>query len=158
MYFWEHDPRRAYQYSLAVKNNQQYSSQVKHSNDRKQYTPFVLGAIIHLNACLNLLEQNGLREVKESYQALKEIREKLNQPIPENKANNRKLDCATINYLHHIRQKQGLPHYTSVRAMFLEGQPLYDNAGFNSQNHLQICVRDFSCVLGFFLLNPRDYK
>ena len=40
--------------------------------------------------------------------------------------------------------------FDTVRAAFLEGDRLYDNAGFASKNHIQICVRELRCIKGYF--------
>jgi hypothetical protein len=38
--------------------------------------------------------------------------------------------------------------------VFFEGTDLYDNAGFKSNNHIQIAVRNPNCIKGYFF--PRD--
>ena len=47
------------------------------------------------------------------------------------------------------KANQGTP-YDSVRAMVVEGEPLYAGAGFHAKSHIQICVRDERCIKGFF--------
>jgi hypothetical protein len=42
----------------------------------------------------------------------------------------------------------------SVRGVFFEGTDLYDNAGFKSNNHIQIAVRNPNCIKGYFI--PRE--
>ena len=62
----------------------------------------------------------------------------------------RNLDCAVINALHQARQEDDLPAYDTVRGLFWEGDPIYTGAGVSEFNHIQICVRDVSCILGYF--------
>ena len=64
----------------------------------------------------------------------------------------RKLDCAVLEILHRQRARatDSPPPFQTVRAPFFEGQPLYPGAGFASRNHIQICVRERSCIHGFF--------
>jgi len=38
-----------------------------------------------------------------------------------------------------------------VRAFFVEGEPLYENAGLRTLDHVQICVRDPRKIIGYFL-------
>jgi len=48
----------------------------------------------------------------------------------------------------------------SVRGMFPEGDELYSGAGFREKNHIQICIRNPNCIVGFFeprAINP-NYK
>ncbi len=41
--------------------------------------------------------------------------------------------------------------------MFQEGAPLYPGAGFSTKNHIQVCVRDPSCIRGYFRpIGPAD--
>ena len=49
IYFWEQNPQRAFEYAKEVADGQQY-------NKIKIKLPFVLGAIIELGNCLNLVE------------------------------------------------------------------------------------------------------
>ena len=41
--------------------------------------------------------------------------------------------------------------YQTVRGFFVEGQELYEGAGLRHQDHIQLCVRDTACIVGFFL-------
>ncbi len=38
----------------------------------------------------------------------------------------------------------------SVRGMFPEGELLYPNAGFREKNHIQLCVINPNCIIGYF--------
>lgn len=51
-----------------------------------------------------------------------------------------------------VSKDSKVERYQSVRAAFLEGEPLYDGAGFKAKNHIQIAVRDTDCILGYFRL------
>ena len=55
-----------------------------------------------------------------------------------------------MNYLHQYRLEQDEEEYDSVRGPFLEGDALYPNAGFRSENHIQLCVRKTDCIKGYF--------
>jgi hypothetical protein len=52
--------------------------------------------------------------------------------------------------VHDYLASKGQPEYDSVRAMFPEGEELYTNAGFRDRNHIQLCIRDKSCIKGYF--------
>jgi hypothetical protein len=66
----------------------------------------------------------------------------------------RKLDCAVLRTLHQTRIESHEPPFETVRAAFIEGTRLYDNAGFAEKNHIQICVRDIRCIKAYF--HPLD--
>lgn len=59
-------------------------------------------------------------------------------------------DCAVIEALHAYRRSSELDRFDSVRGMFAEGAPLYEDAGFHEKNHIQICVRNPNCIKGYF--------
>jgi len=119
--------------------------------------PFALGAVIDLGHCLNLLEQAPLTLVKQSHQALAAELARVGLPVPTNRPIGtsqdlilRHLDCAVIEFLHQNNKANHGTPYDSVRAMFVEGEPLYAGAGFHAKSHIQICVRDERCIKGFF--------
>lgn len=145
VYFWEQDPSRAIQWA---RDN--------HSKGRIK-EPAVLGAIIDLGRCLNLMNYKHLDEVKQSYYVMIKAMELRKLPLPENTnvgknsdLLRRKLDCFVIKMLHSLRETNGQPEYHSVRAVFPEGEPLYPSAGFREKNHIQICVRNPNCIKGYF--------
>ncbi len=67
VYFWENNLERAHQYAL--QDSQRAASNVK--------DPFVLGAVIELGNCLDLLDQKYNDFLKEAYQQLKDDLEAL---------------------------------------------------------------------------------
>ena len=63
----------------------------------------------------------------------------------------RYLDCAVIQNLHRINEKVNRgARFQSVRGLFTEGNPIYEGAGFNQKNHIQLCIRESSCIKGYF--------
>lgn len=147
-YFWEGNPKRAMEFAEQRANGGRNSK-------GKIKNPFVLGAIIDLRHCLNLLDSSGLQQVADAHAALKEFLDLNNISLPENKGEQgdltrRFLDCAVINSLHQYRKDEKLDGYDSVRAAFWEGADLYPNAGFKRQNHIQICVKSHDCIQGYF--------
>lgn len=138
VYFWESNLARAKDWA-----NNKPGQPIKE--------PFVIGAVIDLKHCLDLFDSNAIAEVKNSYEFLKAA----NDQLPKNKGQNldkvlRNLDCLVINNLHHLREMVRLPAYDSVRGPFLEGEPIYEGAGFRSKTHIQICVRNTDCIKGYF--------
>lgn len=142
IYFWEGNPQRALEWAL----QRQAAGQIGE--------PFVIGAVIDLKHCLDLLDSSGPHQVAEAHRTLVDMYHLTGLALPENRggADNavRMLDCSVINNLHNIRSGSGLPPYDSVRAMFPEGDALYPGAGFRDKNHIQLCVRDKSCIKGYF--------
>ncbi len=143
MYFWENNSKRALQWA----------------KDRKKKEPAILGAIIDLGYCMDLMDSEFLKELQEAYNTLKEAIDISNKEMPQNEGSTpdkllRKLDCAVIETACQINIDAGLPKYDSVRGVFWEGKELYPGAFFREKNHIQICVRNPNCIKGFFL--PRE--
>ena len=148
IYFWENSARRALEWAKFAKANPKFTR-------AKITNPFVVGAIIDLGNCLDLLEAESIRAVKRGYSELRKTYEMSETAMPRNKkvgnkAPIRALDCAVINYVHLMRETEGEPAFDTVRAAFIEGSPLYENAGFYEQTHIQICVRKTAQIIGYF--------
>ncbi len=145
VYFWENSFERAKQY--AVEDSKRPKSKIK--------SPFVLGAIIDLENCLDFLAfayqelANGLKE------AGKELPTNTAFGVNDFDFKKRELDCAVIRYAIHIAKLNGI-HFDSVRAAFWEGEELYPNAGFKTHNHIQLCIINPDCIKGIFL--PREKR
>ena len=121
-----------------------------------------------------------IKLVESTYYILKEELKILGLPLPKNKQAHksdtfnlmRELDCRVIMRLHQTvkelivtdlnfkenelaaNKKWEIQHHfqfiDSVRGMFPEGKELYPMAGFQKQNHIQICVVNPNCILGYF--------
>ena len=145
VYFWESSPARALDFARERAQGGR--------NSRGNITePFVVGAILNLRRCFLTTEMNALNRLKEAYEQLVEYLEADGTPLPTNgqTLRARRLDCATFNLMHLLIEESGQTPYDSVRAAFWEGGPLYPNAGFQTADHTQICVRNLDCVLGYF--------
>ncbi|HYG06814.1 MAG TPA: hypothetical protein VD865_10440 [Stenotrophomonas sp.] len=76
----------------------------------------------------------------------------------------RPLDRAVISMVHEAREIGSLPPYQAVRGAFRQGPELVPASGFHRDSHVQIALRDFSCVLGWFvppganLLTAEEYR
>ncbi len=121
----------------------------------------VVGALIRLGHCCNLLDSKCLKEISEAYAFYMALCETQNMKKAENKLSPngfdflvRNLDCAVINNLHSLREKKNLPAYDTVRGVFWEGNELYPNAGFREKNHIQLAVKNSNNILAYF--SPRN--
>ncbi|MGB4407253.1 MAG: hypothetical protein WBI82_10380 [Sphaerochaeta sp.] len=149
MYFWENDYARALDWAEQIKLHPQNGKQsIKE--------PSVVGAVLCLGQCLDLLDISNLQLLKISYDFL--LKQKGIDSIPKNKGNGliRDLDCAVIQLLMVLQDEnnQKKDFYDSVRGVFFEGNLVYPTAGFNERNHIQICVRNPNCIKAYFV--PRE--
>lgn len=148
IYFWENDPIRALEFAKEVKKCEE---------------PFVVGAIINLGYCLDLSTRIGLERVEMIWENIvKPTYEKgeLRSNKPGRKGENgelmlRFLDCHVIEALHKFNKDRHYQEFDSVRSPFWEGSEIYPTAGFFKKNHIQLCIRNEECIMGYFL--PQDY-
>jgi hypothetical protein len=150
IYFWENNQHRALD----------FATKLKLRNDRKSTIrrPSVIGAVLDTGLCLDLLDAQHIELVKQSYQLFMESCELLNILLPINRNIKgstdlllRELDCAVIQNMHLQREFTGVQPFDSVRGAFIEGKPIYPNAGFYDKTHIQICIRNPNCVKGYFI-------
>ncbi|HVX86914.1 MAG TPA: hypothetical protein VH253_19175 [Phycisphaerae bacterium] len=150
VYFWENNPQRALNYARLLKK---FPIRAK----QRIRQPAVVGAIIDPGRCLNLMDAQFIRLLKQSYAHLRALHQVAGKPLPRNRpvAGSRDLllrdlDCAVIETLHSINREQGVPPFDSARGAFIEGGPAYPGAGVHDASHIQICVRNPRCIKGYF--------
>jgi hypothetical protein len=155
-YFWENNHERAFNFAQELKDNPPKGKE----NLIKE--PAVLGAIIDLGHCLDLLDSKHLDALKISHEYLCQSSKAHNLVLPKNIVSpsgellQRYLDCAVIEAAHELNEILKEPDYDSVRGVFFEGDDLYENAGFKEKNHIQIAIRNQDCIKGFFI--PRELR
>jgi hypothetical protein len=147
IYFWEQDALRALQYATE-------NAQGKQKNRKAAKIPFVIGAIIDLGNCLNLVESKSLEILSETYNSLEYTLNNTGRRMPVNSEKNRQLDCAVINFIHQINEDEGLKPYDSIRCAFAEGEAAYPGAMITSRLHIQLCICNPDCIKGYFLPRP----
>lgn len=147
IYFWELNPTMALDYAVRNASGEQ-------RNKNRIKTPYVLGAVINLGNCLNLLDLEALPILSAAYSEIKEIYKEAGSTLPENKENIRKLDCTVFRHIHKSREENGLPLYDTVRCAFQEDKPIYDGSYISSKLHIQISVLNPDMISGYFLPRP----
>ena len=164
-YFWENNYARAMEWATDMVGKE------RGPNKHVIRSPAVIGAIIDLGNCLNFLDQTAIRLAKECHtlfaKECKILRKKMPKNVnPKKMAGSRdriyrRLDRAVVEEIHKlVALSQGMENpedrmldFDTVRSVFLEGEKIYPNAGFLEKTHIQICVRNPKCILGYF--HPR---
>lgn len=148
-YFWESNYDRAFDFACEKREN-------PNKFHTKINNPAVLGAVIDLGFCFDLLDNHNLTLLQDHYKTFEEAF-KMYGSIPKNKTSGgtdlllRYLDCAVIESFHKFIKSTQELEYDSVRGVFWEGDELYPTAGFKNKNHIQICIRNPNCIKGFFI-------
>jgi len=162
MYFWENNYTRAMEWAEA------------RAADGSVNNPAVLGAILQLGHCCDFLDSKFTNMIGLYYQAMEAEYENAGKKLPINiDAKNdeyndkliRKLDCATIEFMHEAIEKQykediAVKGYSEhsvfdcTRGIFKEGEPAFNGTDIKRKSHIQICIRNMNCIKGFFI--PRE--
>lgn len=148
IYFWDSDPERAWEWADWKVRRGSYAR------------PFVVGAVIDLGNCLDLMARGSVESLAWAYTSLKRTTDAAGdgRSLPENKKASsadednvlRFLDCAVINHLHSALRDQGEEPFDSVRGLFVEGGPLFPGSGFSAKSHVQVAVVNARCIKGCF--------
>jgi hypothetical protein len=147
IYFWEHGPERALEWAKEQKER------------AKIKTPAVLGAVIHLGNCFDMMDLQSTRVLAQAYPRFKSTYEELGQTLPVNAPLRqgdtdhllRNLDCSMINWLtKEFDSDPESPKYDSVRGLFQEAQPAFDGSSIRLKSHNQLAIRNPACIIGYF--------
>ena len=131
IYFWEHAPARARDW---------------------MGRGAVIGAVIQRGTCLDLTDTEKTDLLAEHYAFVKDSYDKKGLALPSNHGRDgklRDLDCLVINSLIDSMELRGV-RFQTVRSPFLEGDPAFPGSRILKENHIQIAVRDQSCIPGVF--------
>ena len=142
IYFWEFGAARALEFAQAQARRGRLSR------------PAVVGAIIQLGQCFDLMDTRFTSELDDAFLMLRTSRQIAGEPLPINAGKTpdrllRRRDCAVLNYYLRWLQETGVP-YDTVRCGFIEGPPAFEGSGIHLQSHVQISVRNQACILGVF--------
>ena len=116
IYFWESDPLRAWEWADEKVNRGKFDN------------PFVIGAVVDLGNCLDLMSRENLVILKKSYESMLVASQNNNNPIvlPQNRKAGKRdkakllrfLDCAVIKHLHEILEFENEEGFDTVRGLF----------------------------------------
>ena len=148
IYFWEHGPARALEWAEA-------QARRRGSKIRR---PAVIGAIVQLGNCFDLLDTRFPRELARAAQSLEKRLAVQGIKLPENESVStgdfdwlkRHRDCFVLNAtIPGLGEVVGRPFQT-VRGVFQEGEPAFTGAGIKLKSHIQLAVRDPRAIIGYF--------
>ncbi len=148
IYFWENAPERAMRWAM--------DQQMRNPSIIKK--PAVVGAVVHLGSCLNLMDKSSNQPIRDAYKALSHAinnakMRQLRVSLPENKGKLHRLDALVINAACLLASKNKHP-YDTVRAAFVEGEPVFKGSAIQSDTHIQLCVRNPESIIAYF--RPRQ--
>lgn len=131
IYFWEFGLQRAYDWA-----------QERWGSQGREFA--VVGALIQLGNCLDLLDTDHTRRLAE----VASFMQATGDGLPQNRDKRRDLDCFLVNNFCDEMQQEG--GFDTVRGLFQEGCPIADGSEILDQNHIQIVVRRREAIIGLF--------
>jgi hypothetical protein len=141
VYFWEFGYDRALRFA---------KFQMTWKKFRK---PAVVGAVVQLGNCFDLLDTRSTAKLAKAYSAFVKSRPNgANLPVNAGKTPEKKfrhLDCAVLNFYLTAQEDAG-KGYDSVRGAFIEGERAFPSSEIYKEAHIQIAVRNQDCILGVF--------
>jgi hypothetical protein len=144
LYFWQNDPDRAMAWA-------KQRVRVRGSGISE---PAVIGATIDLGHCFNAAQSEYVAMLGDAFAELEKGYAQSGRPMPANAGRgwaNRKLDCAVFEVMHLLRRDSGEKPFDTVVAYFPEGKAPFPGAVIRHHDHVQICVRNEACIVGYFL-------
>lgn len=104
-------------------------------------------ARINLDGCLDLLNPHWQAEVRDAdfEFVLHCIANERPLPVNTDRGNHAR-DAATINWYCERVAEDGHP-VRSVRAIFEEGEPIFEASRIHSMSHVQVAVRDLTAIV-----------
>jgi len=125
IYFFQDAPARAREWSV-----QQGAT-----------SPVVLAAVIRLEDCMDLLDIEWAQVIVDAYYDFVRLFAENGWSLPQNRGGNRQLDKQVMDYVVGWLGTQGQP-VRVIRAVFVEGSPLYPESALYDRGHVQVAVRD----------------
>ncbi len=144
IYFWEHGSQRACEWA---------------QNSRAIQRPALIGALINLGNCFDLLDTTHTQLLAELFPLYRQTCEETGSPLPVNLPAKRgiaedlalrHLDCAVLNWCLDYLEKAEKQRYHTVRCLFSEGTPVFEGSKILAKSHVQIAVRDETAIVGYF--------
>lgn len=148
IYFWEHGPRRALEWA---------EQQAKRKGSKIKY-PAVLGAVIQLSNCFDLLDVQFTSVLATAAKQLDAAIRAQGGALPANESAGkhdgdwlrRERDCFVLNQTIPSLESSLGYQFQSVRGVFQEGMAAFPGAGIKLKSHIQIAVRDSRAIVGYF--------
>lgn len=142
IYFWEYAPKQAWQWAR---------TRFEDGDDIA-----VVGAMIRLGNCLDLLDPDNLQIVKNAHQLLQDF---AGEDLPENRNSRKYLDCAVFQYLHRMIDEHGQTPVDTSRAVYVptgQDKRVWTRSWLYEQTHIQLCVTNAKNILGAWLVFPES--
>jgi hypothetical protein len=141
IYFWEYAPKQAWWWA---------------SKFKRFARPAVVGAMIRLGNCLDLLDPENVQGLKKLHSEMMKKWRRANVAIPENGNQHKNLDCAIFNDFYSRANNAETPIDTT-RAVYVpteSAKRVWKRSWIYEEAHIQICVRSPKNILAVWHVGP----
>lgn len=151
VYFWEYAPQQAYWWAERRRKRQKWDEPIA-----------ILGSMIRLGFCFDLLDPYNVTYLREIYDAYRAAEAAAGRAIRENANHYKYLDCAVFQYAYAVvENSEGQSSVDSARAVYVptgDEKRIWSRSWISNGAHIQICVRNPSCILGTWLHHPTNLE
>ncbi len=139
IYLWEYAPQQAWRWAE------------RRHGDHGDKQPAVVGALVRLGRCLDLLDPANMQVLRAGYEELMEGLEEAGVEAPRNMNTHKFLDCAVFNAIHAKADMEDVG-YDSTRAVFVPMRNgrlprMWPRSAVFEGGHIQLCVRQPANIL-----------
>lgn len=113
----------------------------------------VIGAEIELIDCIDLLDTGWSEFLADVYDKYLEKMKTEGISLPRQSTGAHRLDRAVLNYAVSVLNENEIIVRT-IRAAFIEGNPVFPNSALFEKSHIQVVVRDTSTIKKTWIENP----
>ncbi|MEK6703511.1 MAG: hypothetical protein AABZ53_14720 [Planctomycetota bacterium] len=150
VYFWEYAPKQAWLWAEQLRKSRKWTEPTA-----------VVASMIRLGNCFDLLDPDNITELEWHYQQFARMVTGAGGKTPKNHNTKKYLDRAVFEFAYAAHKDQGEPVDT-CRAVYvptstaLDGKNarVWTRSWITRTSHIQLCVRDLSCILGSWLVKP----
>jgi hypothetical protein len=146
VYFWEYAPQQAWLWAEAVRRANRWDDETD-----------VLGCMIRLGNCFDLLDPENAKDLRELHQGYLNVETAAGRRPAVNVRSDKRLNCAVFEYAYAMFGEKGQAVDT-CRAVFVPSgrDQLWRGSGINPRAHIQVVVRNPANLLGTWLVRPHE--
>jgi hypothetical protein len=158
IYFWEYAPQQARDWAKLRRRQLQKKKNPAADEIRKVNEPIaVVASMIRLGFCFDLLEPYNVKYLLSVFEDYRQTMELSGEPLPKNNRKYRKLDCAVFEYAYKVINAASEHPVDTSRGVYVSARGdrrVWDASWISRDTHIQLCVRNSSCILGTWLHYP----
>ena len=163
IYFWEHAPRQARDWAELRKKQLKRKKNPIAEEARKAEEPIaVVASMIRLGFCFDLLEPDNVEYLMGIFEEYRQTIKLAGETLPENNRKYRKLDLRGSRVcLQGHRRGSGAQPVDTSRGVYVPAggdRRVWDASWLSRGVHIQLCVRNPSCILGTWLHHPTNLE